>query len=181
MYKGAKRRICGYPGCLKHVKKSGMCSTHGPARKRCMVEGCEKVAVQGGKCVSHGAKKKSCSVDGCWKQATLFGMCKRHHDGLHGTSNPWVENGYENFQAPPSWPHAQQCVPIPSTVEDKERSHQRGLSVFHDMNTVETILSGTYASSDYAHTSTGTGRWNEENIRLVELKEVPEKTPSISV
>ena len=72
-------------GCTKHVKKAGMCSTHGPARKRCSIDGCGKVAVQGGKCVSHGAKKKSCSVDSCPKQATLFGMCKRHYDAVKGT------------------------------------------------------------------------------------------------
>ena len=128
-----------------------MCSTHGPARKRCSIDGCGKVAVQGGKCVSHGAKKKSCSVDSCPKQATLFGMCKRHYDAAKGTLS---DNCEDDMEEPPSWLDSRQCLPISASTHKNEQAHQRGLSIFHDMSTVETILASAYSSADYPHVQT---------------------------
>jgi len=126
-----------------------MCSTHGPARKRCSVDGCGKVAVQGGRCVSHGAKKKTCSVCDCPKQATLFGMCKRHHDASKGQASPTTsEEMHESIVTPPF--HSDLCLPIHSSSAKHEKTHQRGLSIFHDMSTVDTILASAYATSGYS-------------------------------
>jgi len=124
---GAKRKICGHPGCTKHVKKAGMCSAHGPARKRCDIDGCNKVAVQGGRCIAHGAKKKLCSFDKCTKQAILSGMCKKHRD------QKLAEESEQNI-----------CVVIndENNANDSKPAHRRGLSVFEDLNTVDTIIAG---------------------------------------
>lgn len=128
-----------------------MCSTHGPARKRCSVDGCGKVAVQGGRCVSHGAKKKTCSVFDCPKQATLFGMCKRHHDTVKQDQAQAVsENDPETIVATPTWERSQVCLPVTTSSEKNEKSHQRGLSIFHEMSTVDTILASAYPSADYS-------------------------------
>mmetsp|Transcript_2914 Transcript_2914/g.3310 ORF Transcript_2914/g.3310 Transcript_2914/m.3310 type:complete len:1082 (+) Transcript_2914:181-3426(+) len=168
---GAKRKLCGHPGCNKHVKKAGKCSTHGPARKRCDVENCEKVAVQGGRCIAHGAKKKLCSVDNCSKQAILSGMCKKHHDQeqfIEGHDSSTSSNMISAY-----------CIPVPvgsvSNAEGLARakenegnspidyasrgeinsstttSHRRGLSIFQDMQTVDTIIG---SSSTPANDST---------------------------
>lgn len=155
---GAKRKICGHPGCTKHVKKAGMCSTHGPARKRCEVDGCQKVAVQGGRCIAHGAKKKLCSFRKCTKQAILSGMCKKHHD-MEKLGNDNVSNQPTDHQS------RQYCVPINKrnvsfTKENEGNSphdnssepstqHRRGLSIFQDMNTVNSIIGSTEQSSNY--------------------------------
>ena len=154
---GAKRKKCGHPGCNKHVKKAGMCSTHGPARKRCEVEGCSKVSVQGGRCIAHGAKKKLCSVEKCAKQAILSGMCKKHHD----------QEREQNFHSSAS---SQYCIPVDGVNVTKENegnspdvsgvsgsfvsngavassSHRRGLSIFQDMSTVDTIIGAPPSSN----------------------------------
>mmetsp|Transcript_14424 Transcript_14424/g.21189 ORF Transcript_14424/g.21189 Transcript_14424/m.21189 type:complete len:196 (-) Transcript_14424:228-815(-) len=131
---GAKRKICGRPGCTKHVKKAGMCSAHGPPRKLCEYSDCRKVAVQGGKCIAHGAKKKLCSMEGCKKQAILSGMCKKHHD-QHISSQTQLHL----------------CIPVTNSGGNSEPSnengqegnlpeHRRGLSIFDDMNAVDTII-----------------------------------------
>jgi hypothetical protein len=117
---GAKRKTCGHPGCTKHVKKAGMCSAHGPPRKLCEVKGCSKVSVQGGKCIAHGAKKRLCSVDKCKKQAILSGMCKKHHDEHN-----------EDVDLPKF------CLPVGTSPV---RTHERGLSVFEDLITVDKII-----------------------------------------
>jgi len=128
-----------------------MCSTHGPARKRCSIEGCGKVAVQGGRCVSHGAKKKTCSVFDCPKQATLFGMCKRHHDVVKDQGPSAVsEVTQENTVASLAWEQSQVCLPVSSSIEKHGKSHQRGLSIFHEMSTVDTILASSYASVEFS-------------------------------
>lgn len=124
---GAKRKICGFPGCTKHVKKAGMCSAHGPARKRCDIESCNKVAVQGGKCIAHGAKKKLCCFDNCKKQAILSGMCKKHRD---------QKVAEENEQ------HICVVINDENNANDSKPAHRRGLSVFEDLNTVDTIIAG---------------------------------------
>lgn len=116
-----------------------MCSAHGPARKRCDVDGCEKVAVQGGRCISHGAKKKLCSVELCRKQAILAGMCKRHNDEsvVVGSGGSRGDKGVlcnGNGDIPES---------LGEKDNTKGRHHRRGLSVFQDMSTVNTIINGT--------------------------------------
>lgn len=155
---GAKRKTCSHPGCTKNVKKAGLCSAHGPARKRCEFEGCAKVAVQGGRCIAHGAKKKLCSVEDCTKQAILAGMCKKHHDQKHGVvtarasrrqSIPNVPSDLRSStsQSPPL------CVEINSkprhspsgdnelpSGSQQQPGHRRGLSIFQDMNAVNTII-----------------------------------------
>lgn len=152
---GAKRKLCGHPGCKKHVKKAGMCSTHGPARKRCEVEGCAKVSVQGGKCIAHGAKKKLCSVNSCTKQAILSGMCKKHHD----QEKLKIDSGVDQFSASQNVPMCTYCIPAkenegnspeinittvnanrPDNQTAPSAQHRRGLSIFQDMSTVNTII-----------------------------------------
>ena len=137
---GAKRKTCAHPDCNKNVKKAGLCSTHGPARKRCDAEGCEKVAVQGGRCIAHGAKKKMCSLDGCSKQAIMGGMCKKHYDEEHGVikvraprkkSSPKVADSVGS-SSKKSLPHPE--------LKKEGSGHQRGLSFFQDMSTVDTII-----------------------------------------
>lgn len=94
---GAKRKLCGRPGCDKKVKKAGMCSAHGPARKKCEHENCANIAVQGGLCISHGAKKRMCSIAGCNRKArAVFSqMCKRHHDeGRQQGTSPYSHDQY---------------------------------------------------------------------------------------
>ena len=169
---GAKRKLCGFPGCKKHVKKAGMCSTHGPARKRCEVEGCPKVAVQGGKCIAHGAKKKLCSVDACKKQAILSGMCKKHHD----QEKLRKETGLDQFSVGQNGPTCTYCIP---TKENEGNSpeiavngvnanhhvietassaqHRRGLSIFQDMSTVNTII-GVPTSAGHNETAPSLSR-----------------------
>ena len=104
-----------------------MCSAHGPARKRCDVDGCNKVAVQGGKCIAHGAKKKLCCFDNCKKQAILSGMCKKHRD---------QKVAEENEQ------HICVVINDENNANDSKPAHRRGLSVFEDLNTVDTIIAG---------------------------------------
>jgi len=107
-----------------------MCSAHGPARKRCDVTGCQKVSVQAGRCISHGAKKKLCSEEGCRKQAILAGMCKRHNDECCLEKDQLHDNE-KGAEVPPK------------AKDDKQgHHHRRGLSVFQDMSTVDTIING---------------------------------------
>jgi hypothetical protein len=153
-------------------KKAGMCSTHGPARKRCEIEGCQKVAVQGGKCIAHGAKKKLCSVKDCTKQAILSGMCKKHHDQekLRNDGNVETSAQYPSIRM---YPQSMYCLPVgdDSKTIAKENegnspdisgvlgtvsksssasSHRRGLSIFQDMGTVNTIIGSSAASTPTA-------------------------------
>jgi hypothetical protein len=137
---GAKRKLCGHPGCAKHVKKAGMCSAHGPARKRCEVDGCEKVAVQGGRCISHGAKKKCCDAPNCTKQATINGMCKKHNDLQEGKS---VYDDYNYGLSRLYGDSENDHIPTVSSSPPNEMTHQRGLSIFGDMATVDTIIASS--------------------------------------
>ncbi|KAL7468947.1 hypothetical protein ACHAXS_009191 [Conticribra weissflogii] len=151
---GAKRKTCSHPGCTKNVKKAGLCSTHGPARKRCEAEGCSKVAVQGGRCIAHGAKKKMCSMDDCTKQAIMGGMCKKHYDQVNNIVKvraPRKKNASPKGAKSPessgkkTLPLA--LPPIPGRNDSREQSsHQRGLSIFQDMSTVDKIISNGVTS-----------------------------------
>jgi len=160
---GAKRKTCGHPGCTKNVKKAGMCSAHGPARKRCEFPDCGKVSVQGGKCIAHGAKKKLCSLEDCTKQAIFSGMCKKHHDQMNGVTNARNEkksiarnNGNHDAD--------QHCIVIPrsysypqdsglSEKQSGKKSHRRGLSIFQDMNTVDSNLAQKSGGSESSYLS----------------------------
>jgi len=145
---GAKRKTCSHPGCTKNVKKAGLCSTHGPARKRCEAEGCSKVAVQGGRCIAHGAKKKMCSMDDCTKQAIMGGMCKKHYDQVNNIVKvraPRKKNASPKGAKSPESSEKKtlplDLPPIPDkNVSRVKSSHQRGLSIFQDMSTVDTII-----------------------------------------
>lgn len=143
---GAKRKKCGYPGCNKHVKKAGMCSAHGPARKKCDFDGCTKVAVKGGRCLSHGASKKLCSVENCKKQAILSGMCKKHHDEQEGDNNALCLpcDNHTTIQLDSGYPREQDeenNMTKKQSGKASKPSHRRGLSVFDDMKTVDSIIS----------------------------------------
>jgi hypothetical protein len=165
---GAKRKICGHPGCTKHVKKAGMCSTHGPARKRCEVEGCPKVSVQGGRCIAHGAKKKLCSVENCSKQAILSGMCKKHHDKDKMRSEASANHLAQYPSGQIMYPPGQYCHAVAKENEgnspdfsgvgvnrresgtvsnSSSAAHRRGLSIFQDMSTVDTIIGSSSTSA----------------------------------
>lgn len=173
---GAKRKTCSHPGCTKNVKKAGLCSAHGPARKRCEAVGCSKVAVQGGRCISHGAKKKLCSVENCTKQAILAGMCKKHHDQHNGIipARANKQKSASHATTPSGLPPL--CVVVgeedrPDGAAPKSSAgiispnskpgHHRGLSIFQDMNAVNTIIgaggSSTTTTEGASHSSTTTG------------------------
>jgi len=135
------------------VKKLGLCSTHGPARKRCEYEGCTKVAVKSGRCIAHGAKKKGCNHIDCEKQAIFGGMCKRHYDEANGVvkgRNPVKTSASEDDiddddnddissdeQADPKDVHQANQK---GEGGRGHKQHQRGLSLFHDSELMNTII-----------------------------------------
>ena len=154
---GAKRKSCSVPGCEKSVKQAGLCSTHGPARKRCEVEGCTKVSVQGGKCISHGARKQLCKIEGCTKYVLISRMCKRHYDREMGNSKNRVKNKQDNKCIEKDKEVMMDNIEAnllcgviddgktmnineSSTETSDKRTHKRGLSLFHDLNAVDTII-----------------------------------------
>ncbi|KAL9191273.1 hypothetical protein ACHAXT_000979 [Thalassiosira profunda] len=162
---GAKRKLCAHPGCAKAVKLAGFCSAHGPARRKCGHEGCTRVAVQGGRCLSHGAKRRVCCYplknrgERCDKNAIVGGMCKKHYDRVQeangmleiagGVCQPISESGpYEEGDARMGYEAEQPPTVAVAPKVHKKRArknpppqHQRGLSIFEDMATMNAIIS----------------------------------------
>lgn len=143
-------------GCTKNVKKLGLCSTHGPARKRCEFEGCTKVAVKSGRCIAHGAKKKGCSHNECEKQAIFCGMCKRHYDETNRnvkgrapvTTTASEDDHIIDDEDSDDVSSDEKVDPNDVSIHqapqtgggERGHHHQRGLSLFHDGELMNTII-----------------------------------------
>ena len=143
-------------GCTKNVKKLGLCSTHGPARKRCEYEGCTKVAVKSGRCITHGARKKVCSHYECEKQAIIGGMCKRHYDEANSIvkgrapvkKTASVDDVDDDDEDNDDISSDEQADPKEALLHRATEAgngarghhHQRGLSLFHDSELMNTII-----------------------------------------
>lgn len=120
------------------------------------------MAVKSGRCIAHGAKKKGCSVYECEKQAIFGGMCKRHYDEVNGIAkgrapvktataneeddidddddNDDISSDEEADSNDQTLQHAAASTGDGARGQQQQHHHQRGLSLFHDSELMNTII-----------------------------------------
>ena len=112
------------------------------------------MAVKSGRCIAHGAKKKGCSHDECEKQAIFGGMCKRHYDetnriakGRAPVTTTASEDDIDDEDNDDISSDEQADTNDASLRQARQTGdgakghhHQRGLSIFHDSELMNTII-----------------------------------------
>jgi hypothetical protein len=114
------------------------------------------VAVKSGRCITHGARKKVCSHYECEKQAIVGGMCKRHYDEANGivkghapvkttmSEEDDIDDDEDNDDISSDEQADQKDEFLHQATETgdgaRRHHHQRGLSLFHDSELMNTII-----------------------------------------
>lgn len=100
----ADKPLCSIPGCDKHVRCRGMCSTHYSRMRElrmepCEIEGCKRRAVTRRLCDKHYRRllntagrienpDRGCAVPGCSRPHGSLGYCERHYGRFKRHGDP---------------------------------------------------------------------------------------------
>lgn len=144
---GPARKRCEVEGCPKVAVQGGKCIAHGAKKKLCSMEGCKKQAILSGMCKKHHDQEKARNQNDVNNGGLvhyphqLKGTClltrycvpvdgngisvsKENEGNSPGELSGVAINRHDSGTAPSS----------------TANSHRRGLSIFQDMNAVDTII-----------------------------------------
>lgn len=153
---GPARKRCEVPDCVKVAVQGGKCIAHGAKKKLCKVNQCTKQAILRGMCKKHhdeisgNSKKSKKDVPPVSEIHVIKNDLNVHIAGIpictvinegktqsgETAGKSPVPNTSSSSKA--TLPKAQNQFLSNSTV--KKGHHKRGLSVFHDINAVDTII-----------------------------------------
>eukprot|EP00591_Stephanopyxis_turris_P018735 CAMPEP_0195541298 /NCGR_PEP_ID=MMETSP0794_2-20130614/51016_1 /TAXON_ID=515487 /ORGANISM="Stephanopyxis turris, Strain CCMP 815" /LENGTH=344 /DNA_ID=CAMNT_0040675393 /DNA_START=84 /DNA_END=1118 /DNA_ORIENTATION=- len=149
---GPARKRCEVEGCGKVSVQGGRCITHGAKKKLCCVENCPKQSIIKGMCKKHYDEDSGKSASKVVRRSIKSPLNKNTTENAltkpggifpKNSSTTCVFIGKSPGTTLPSIGNsAQSCsVMKPSGPQlEKPRGHERGLSIFHDMNAMDAFI-----------------------------------------
>lgn len=147
---GPARKKCEIEGCEKVSVQGGRCIGHGARKKMCIVEGCGKQGIIAGMCKKHHDICGKLNLN-TTKVTNPHGTFSTHRDipvGIETNIRNPVEVSHNRSQHhnthSGSQPNPSSHVSTTSLDNSTKivNTHRRGLSIFQEMSTVNTILKG---------------------------------------